>query len=249
MPSNFVEDIALRLAEFKMDPGETLAAYALRFQSECTRFEACVQRLTPGRSPYAALSVVLFRNGVVTGIRLLASHKLPKTMSAFIAQLRRLEAASLTGSNTSRINAHVSATSFTTVPNRTAIAQQYDAISLRAASGKAGSRSGGSGSGGAGSSGPKGKFFKSKSPMGDKLSKGARTDKERPRCTHPTCKNKVGHWLEECWTRQREERDARRARATRKRNKSSAVTMAEVSAPRKPPPQTTTTTTRGALLL
>eukprot|EP00904_Undaria_pinnatifida_P006108 jgi/Undpi1/2627/HiC_scaffold_13.g06006.m1 len=96
---------------------------------------------------------------------------------------------------------------------------QYDAISLRAASGKAGSSSGGSGSGGATSSGPKGKSFKGKSPMGDKFPKGARTDKERPKCTHPTCKSKVGHWLEECWTRQREERDARRARATSKRNK------------------------------
>ena len=140
-------------------------------------------------------------------------------MSEAVAQLCRLEAANLTGSSTGRTNAHASATLFTTVPNRTAIAQQYDAISLRAASGKAGSSSGGSGSGGATSSGPKGKPFKGKSPMGDKFPKGARTDKERPKCTHPTCKSKVGHWLEECWTRQREERDARRARATSKRNK------------------------------
>ena len=218
--TRFEADSALRLAEFKINPGETVASYALRFQLECTRFEACVQRVTPGRSPYAALSIVLFRNGVVPGIRLLASQEQhSKTMCEAVAQLRRLEAANLTGSNTSRINAHVSATSFTTFPNRTAIAQQYDAISLRAASGKAGCSSGGSGSGGAGSSGPKGKSFKGKSPMGDKFPKGARTDKERPKCAHPTCKSKVGHWLEECWTRQREERDARRARATSKRNK------------------------------
>ena len=146
MPSNSVEDSALRFAEFKMDPGETVASYSLRFQSECTRFATCVQRVTPGRSPYAALSVVLFRNGVVPGIRLLNSQEQqPKTMSEAVAQLRRLEAANATGSNTGRTNAHVSATSFTTVPNGTAIAQQYGAISLRAASGSAGSSSGGSG--------------------------------------------------------------------------------------------------------
>ena len=220
MPSTSVEDSALHLAEFIIDSGETIASYALRFQSECTRFEACVQRVTLWRSPYVALSVVLFRNGVVPGIRLLASQEQhPKTMSEAVAQLRRLEAANLTGSNTGRTNAHVSATSFTTVPNRTAIAHQYDVISLRAASGSAGSNSGGSGSGRFGSGGPKSNSFKGQSPKGDKSPKGVGTDKERPRCTHPTCKSKVGHWLEECLTRQREERDARRARATSKRNK------------------------------
>ena len=75
MPSNSVEDSVLCLAELKMNPGETIASYALYFQSECTRFEACVQRVTPRRSPYAALPVVLFRNCVVPGIRLLASQE------------------------------------------------------------------------------------------------------------------------------------------------------------------------------
>ena len=160
MPSNSVEDSAFRLAKFRMDPGETVASYALRFQSECTRFKVCVQRVTPGRSPYAALSVVLFRNGVVPGIRLLAGQEQhPRTISEAVSQLHRLQAASLTGSNTGRTNAHVSATSFTTVLNGTAIAQQYDAISLRAASGCAGSSSGGSGSEESGSGGPKGKSF------------------------------------------------------------------------------------------
>eukprot|EP00904_Undaria_pinnatifida_P003047 jgi/Undpi1/12743/HiC_scaffold_6.g02411.m1 len=104
-----------------------------------------------------------------------------------VISLRCLEAANLTGSNTGRTNVHVSAMSFITVPNRTAITQ-YDAISLRAASSSAGSSSGGSGSRGSGSGGPKGK--------------------------------KVDGWLEECWTLRREERDARRTRATSKRNKS-----------------------------
>ena len=79
-------------------------------------------------------------------------------MSEAVSQLRCLEAANLTGSNTGRTNVHVSAMSFITVPNRTAITQQYDAISLRAASSSAGSSSGGSGSRGSGSGGPKGKY-------------------------------------------------------------------------------------------
>ena len=81
------------------------------------------------------------------------------------------------------------------------LSRLYDAISLRAASGSAGSSSGGSGSGGSGSGRLKGKSFKGKSPKGDKSPKGVRTGKERPKCTHPTCKSKVGHWLEEYWTR------------------------------------------------
>ena len=94
MPSNSVEESALRLATFKMDSDESIATYTLRYHNECSRFEACVQRATPGRSPYAALSIVLFRIVVVPGIKLLASQKPhPKTMTDAVAQLRRLEAA------------------------------------------------------------------------------------------------------------------------------------------------------------
>ena len=39
MPSNSVEESALRLATFKQEAHETVSAYYLRFQSECTRFE------------------------------------------------------------------------------------------------------------------------------------------------------------------------------------------------------------------
>ena len=251
MPSNSVEDSALWLAEFKIDPGETVASYVLRFQSECTRFEACVQRVTPGRSPYAALSVVLFRNGVVPGIRLLASQEHPKTMSEAVAQLHRHEAANFTGSNTSRINAHVSATSFTIVPNRTTIAQQYDAISLQAASGNACSGCGGSGSGGAGTCGPNANSLKRASPPWATSSQGepepiksvssARTRRARARWA--TGSRSAGRGSAKTVTHAERAKPASATRAA-------ALAMAEVSSPRRPPsPTTTTATTRGALLL
>lgn len=204
MPSNSVEESALRLAEFKMDPSETGASYALRFQNECARFEASVQRFSPGRSPYAALAVVLFRNGFVPGIKILAQQeKHPKTMNEAVAQLRRLEAANLSGTQTRRVSAHVSANSFTHVPNRTAIAQQYSAVSLRAASGSAGSSSGNSSSGKAGARPKTNKPHKAKSKGG--------TD-SRPKCTHPTCIKKLGHTVEQCFVRRNEEKAALKAR-------------------------------------
>ena len=133
-PSNFVEESAIHLATFKMDSDESAASFALRFQNECSRFEACVQRAILGRSPYAALFVVLFCNGVVPGIKLLASQEPhPKTMADAVAYFRRLEAANLTGLNAGRAEAHASAVSFTHVSNRSAIAQQFSAVDRRTA--------------------------------------------------------------------------------------------------------------------
>lgn len=42
--SNSVDESARSLANFETDPAESVASYALRYQSECKRFEACVQR-------------------------------------------------------------------------------------------------------------------------------------------------------------------------------------------------------------
>ncbi len=194
MPSNSVEEAAVSLAAFNMSVKETGAAYALRFQTECARFESAVERFSPGRSPYQVLLVVLFRNGFIPAVKVLAQQEQhPKTMTEAVAQLRRLEAANLTGTNTRRVNAHASATAFTHVPNRTAVAQQYSAVSLRAASGNAGdSTSGGSTS----STKPKPKASKAKGKGGSGTV---------PVCTHPTCVSKVGHDVSTCLTRLREE--------------------------------------------
>ena len=197
MPSNSVEESVLRLATFKMYSDESIASYALRYQNECSRFEACVQRATPGRSPYAALSIVIFRNGVVPGIKLLANqepHR--KTMTDAVAQLRRLEAANLTGPNPGRAEAHASAVSFTHVPNRTAIAQQFG-VDRRAASGSGGFGSGGSGSGGRSAGGG-----------GGSSSAGHRNNgpsRQRPRCTYSKCRKPLGHTTDRCFQKQRDE--------------------------------------------
>ena len=198
MPANSIEESALRLATFKMDPDETVASYALRYQSECSRFEACVKRATPGRSPYAALFVVLFRNGVIPGIKLLACQKpYPKTMTDAVIQLRRLEVANLTGLNPGRANVYASAMSFTHVPNRTAIAQQFAAVDRRSASGVAGSGSNSIGSG-RHSAGARG------GGAGDSAGDG-RSNRPRPKCSHPGCRKPMGHTTDRCFQKQREE--------------------------------------------
>ncbi|CAN0557136.1 unnamed protein product [Ectocarpus sp. 12 AP-2014] len=80
----------------------------------------------------------------------------------------------------------------------------YNAVSLRAASGSAAPNSGGSSSEGSGSGGSS----KGGPVKGQRTGKG----KGRPKCTHSTCEKKLGHTLETCYTRLREEREARKAR-------------------------------------
>ena len=67
-PSNSLEECALRLASSKMEKDETVSNYALRFTSLVTRFERSVERTTPGRTPWAAMSVVLWQNGLTPAI-------------------------------------------------------------------------------------------------------------------------------------------------------------------------------------
>ena len=86
---------------------------------------------------------------------------------------------------------------FANVPNRTAIAQQFQAIPLRTAAAKANPSSAGASSGRSG--------------------KGKATGGNCPKCTHPTCDKKLGHTTEKCFTRKREQRAAKKAC---KRNKS-----------------------------
>eukprot|EP00903_Cladosiphon_okamuranus_P005743 g5699.t1 len=160
MPAKCVEESALRLATFSMDRAESVASFALRFQSEVARYLSCVQRMSGG-NPFHALTIVLFRNGLVPDIKLLASQEQPpKTMREALSQARRLEASNLIGLNPGRAYAHASALSFTHVPNRSAITQQYESIPLRAVSGRvtgdsdageSGSRAGSSGNAGSGS--------------------------------------------------------------------------------------------------
>ncbi|CAN0053989.1 unnamed protein product, partial [Pylaiella littoralis] len=63
MPSNSVEECALRLASFKMEKNESVQNYALRFRSLTSRFEASVERASPGTTPWTAMSLVLWQNG------------------------------------------------------------------------------------------------------------------------------------------------------------------------------------------
>ena len=125
MPFDSVEESALRLATYKQEARKTVSAYYLRFQSECTGFEVAVARAThPGRSPYAALSVILFWYGLVPYIKGLSlSDKPIRSLPEAVDRARRHEATNPTGTNPN-INT-VSAMPFTHVSNRSAIAQQF----------------------------------------------------------------------------------------------------------------------------
>lgn len=68
MPSNSVEDRALKLARFKQGATESVSDYALRFRAVTNHFESAVERQTQGRTPCAAFSVTLFQHGLIPSI-------------------------------------------------------------------------------------------------------------------------------------------------------------------------------------
>lgn len=117
MPSNAVEDAARRLANFKMEAHENVSSYALRFRSLVTRFESSVKRATPGVTPWASLSTIIWQNGLSPSIQCQQLSEKPVTsFREAVERGRRHEAAGFVGG--------VSAMSFTRVPNRAAVHHQ-----------------------------------------------------------------------------------------------------------------------------
>eukprot|EP00752_Nemacystus_decipiens_P011965 g10606.t1 len=128
-------------------------------------------------------------------------------MKDAVSQARRLEASNLTGLNPGRADSYASAVAFTQIPNRSAIAQQYTAVKLRAAESGASSgaasgagfstgnsrNNGGGGTGGGGGGG------------GGGGSGNNNRNRNRPRCTYPGCRKPLGHTIDVCYQRQREE--------------------------------------------
>ena len=96
------------------------SASNLRFQSACTRFESAIAPVTPGRSPYAAPSVILFQDGFVSSIKCPSLSDNPiKSLRKAVDRARRDEATILTGTN--RNANFVSAMSFTHISNHSAL--------------------------------------------------------------------------------------------------------------------------------
>ena len=59
MPSNSVEECAIKLATFKTEKGETVSISVPRFRALMSRFESAVERHAKGRTPWAAITVTL----------------------------------------------------------------------------------------------------------------------------------------------------------------------------------------------
>ena len=73
MPSNSVEECAIKLATFKTEKGETVSASALRFRALMSRFESAVERHAKGRTPWAAITVTLWQHSLPPALQLLQS--------------------------------------------------------------------------------------------------------------------------------------------------------------------------------
>ena len=117
MPSNSVEECALKLASFKQGATESVPKYTFHFRTITNRFESAVERQTKGRTPWAAFSVTLFQHGLIPSIQgLQLSDKPVTSLREAVDRARHHEAASLAGGT-------VTTLSFTPVPNRAAVSQ------------------------------------------------------------------------------------------------------------------------------
>ena len=186
-------------------------------------FRRWVARVTPGRLPYSALSVILFQRGLIPFIKCLSlSDNLSSRSVKLSIALAVMRLPTSPGANPN-VNT-VSALSFTHVPNRSSIAQQFlhrtqtqakrQPNTLRdtrvfkkspggsnprvsrggpGRTGPANTQGGGSASGGGSSSG-------GRSGRGGSANNEG---KARPRCTSPGCKKPIDHTVEMCFQRKR----------------------------------------------
>lgn len=220
MPANNVDESALELANFRQFPHESVSAYALRFRTLCTRFEGAVERATPGRSPYVALSLSLFQAGLSPVFKASdGGEKHPSSLREAIERARRRESWGAMGSPPT-----TSATSFTRVPNRAAANQFSHAQAPRRKSSGGKSPAGRSTSGGGGSS-----SSSRNDARGSKNGKQRRTNgtndlkqdeprnpsHNRPRCTYDRCKKPLGHTYDTCFQRKRDLKEKNEARKPR----------------------------------
>ncbi|CAN0558306.1 unnamed protein product, partial [Ectocarpus sp. 12 AP-2014] len=204
MPSNIVEETALSLVNLRQAGNENVSSYALRLQTECTRFEQAVERITPGRSPYQALVVILFQNGLVPNIRSKVLDKKPvRALRDAIDRARRTESANLSGETPA-----VSAVSLTPVTSRSRLSQKFD--TARQNRGRTQSFRSAPASGGGPSTTSRSTPRNGNNRGGSNSSRS--TPRERPRCSHPSGKKPLGHTTETCFQRKREEAQAAKSR-------------------------------------
>ena len=234
MPSNSVEEYALKLACFKQGATESVTDYTLRLRTLTNRFESAVERQTQGRRPWAAFSVTLFQHGLIPSIQCLQLSDKPVTsLREAVDRARRHEAASLAGGT-------VSALSFTPVPNRAAASQYQQSggnnqrgkdrnthakAGRGPRSGRGGRGGGGRGGGGRGGGGRGGRGRGGGSSSGGgqgagSSSGGSSSDgSNRPTCTFATCRQPIGHTVDKCYQKAREQKERDEATASKRARK------------------------------
>ena len=119
MPSNSVEECAIKLATFRTENGETVFASELSFRVLLSRFDMAVERHSKGRTAWAATTVSLWQHSLPPALQLLQSER--KTVASLkeaVERARRYEAARLTGGAINIITM-----SFTPIPNRAVVCQ------------------------------------------------------------------------------------------------------------------------------
>ena len=191
MPANSIDECARQIAAFNQTGAETVGAYAMRYRTLLSQFQAAVDRVDDHRTPWNAMTVTLWQQGLKPNIRCLQLSDKPATsLKEAIDRARRHEATGLAGG-------HISAL-YHQVPHR--------ALDRLASQPSAQNRSSSRGRGGGGHrGGAQGKRTNGRSPSNYR---SPPSNQKHRVCTHPTCLSQKGHTVDHCWTRAREEREA-----------------------------------------
>ena len=192
MPANSIDECARQIASFSQKSAETVSAYAMRFRTILSQFQAAVDRVDDNRTIWNAMTVALWQQGLAPNIRCLQLTDKPATsLKEAIDRARRHEASGLAGG-------HVSAL-YHQVPHRA-----LDRLASKPTAQNRTSGNRGKGGGGTGSGTP-GKRAKGRSPAGNR---GPASNQPGRVCLYPPCRSKNGHTIDQCWTRIRDEREA-----------------------------------------
>ncbi|CAM9747863.1 unnamed protein product [Ectocarpus sp. 12 AP-2014] len=208
------QNLAIRLASIKMEPDESVMIYALRLNSLSSRLALAVERETPGRSPFAVLSTILWRRGLLPDIRDMQwNGESALSMREARDRAHRIE----TALQEPDLAAYMASLRAAGVPNHRSSTDDEAAATCGTPSSSSNEES-----------------FSSSTLNKRSFGKRKRRQQERPVCTWPKCNKPVGHLIGGCYRRIKSQGKAqkeRRAQRKKKRAKTSRTTARRPAAP------------------
>lgn len=225
MQFSIFQESAFALISCRQLPSESVDSYAQRFRAALTRFEELVELVTPGRSPYQALSVIVFQRGLPPAIQCL--QQLPGSL--LVTSFR--EAVDLARRDEAFLTAYVedpeilfyrNSARYSLVANLLLQQQQEEEqLSTSHNNGKIRARRGSRGSRRnkrrrrRGSRRPRCTYPRCLNPLGHT----AETCLYRPRCEYPGCRKPHGHTIATCFQKERDEKSTTFRHVSKKRRK------------------------------